>query len=137
MRVRAEHVCPELRNALATPSRTAWRRSASSRMTLGLLPPSSRATRFTEVAASSLTRRPARVEPVKLTMSTSGWPARASPATAPVPVTRLNTPGGSPAPSMTSASRKALRGATSEGLTTTVQPAARAGATLAATWCSG
>ena len=37
----------------------------------------------------------------------------------------------------TSASMKAFSGATSLGLSTTVQPAARAGATLAAIWCSG
>ena len=38
---------------------------------------------------------------------------------------------------MMSASTKALSGATSEGLTMMVQPAARAADTLAATWCSG
>ena len=101
------------------------------------LPPSSSATRFTVWAASSDTRFPARVEPVKLTMSTSGWAAMASPTTGPVPVTRLNTPAGRPSPSMISARMKALSGATSLGLSTTVQPAARAGATLATIWWSG
>ena len=38
---------------------------------------------------------------------------------------------------MISASRARDSGATSLGLTTTVQPAAIAGATLAAIWCSG
>ncbi len=61
----------------------------------------------------------------------------ASPTTGPVPVTRLNTPGGRPTESMTSARMKASSGATSDGLSTTVQPAARAGATLATIWCSG
>ena len=99
-------------------------------MTLGLLPPSSRATRLTVWLASSLTRLPARVEPVKLTMSTSGWAAIASPTTGPTPVTRLKTPAGRPTSSMISARMKALSGATSDGLSTTVQPAARAGRDL-------
>ena len=38
---------------------------------------------------------------------------------------------------MISARMKALSGATSLGLSTTVQPAASAGATLAQIWCSG
>ena len=60
-----------------------------------------------------------------------------SPTVGPSPLRRLKTPAGSPASSTTSASRKALSGATSDGLTTTVHPAARAGATLAAIWASG
>jgi hypothetical protein len=87
--------------------------------------------------AISETRRPARVDPVKEIMSTSGWAASISPTTAPVPQTRLKTPGGRPAASTTSASRNALSGATSLGFRTTVHPAARAGATLATIWCSG
>ena len=81
-----------------------------------------------------MTRLPARVDPVNDTMSTSGCAAMASPTTGPTPVTRLKTPGGSPTSSMISARTKALSGATSLGLSTTVQPAARAGATLAAIW---
>ena len=71
------------------------------------------------------------------TMSTSAWAAMASPTTGPTPVTRLNTPAGRPASSMTSARMKALIGATSLGFSTTVLPAANAGATLSAIWCSG
>ena len=85
-------------------------------------------------AASSMTRRPARVEPVKDTMSTLGCAAMASPTTGPTPLTKLNTPAGRPTSSMISARMKALIGATSLGLSTTVQPAARAGATLSTTW---
>ena len=84
--------------------------------------------------ASSMMRLPARVEPVKETMSTLGWVTMASPTTGPMPVTRLKTPAGSPTSSMTSARAKAFRGATSLGLSTTVQPAARAGATFRTTW---
>ena len=82
-------------------------------------------------------RFPARVDPVNEIMSTSGWRTSASPTVSPKPVTRLNTPFGRPAASITSASAKALKGAISEGLSTTVQPAASAGASLSAIWCSG
>ena len=101
------------------------------------LPPSSSATRFNDCDASSATRLPARVEPVNDTMSISGWAAIASPTVGPVPVTRLNTPGGSPASLITSASTNASSGAISLGFRTTVQPAAMANATLAAIWCNG
>ena len=72
MRVCAVQVWPELRKQAFTVPRTAAARSASSRITAADLPPSSRATRFTVCDASSATRLPARVEPVKDTMSTSG-----------------------------------------------------------------
>src|SRR4051794_27096192 len=62
----------------------------------------------------------------------TGCPAIASPTTGPVPVTRLKTPAGRPAASITSARMKALSGTISLGFSTTVQPAARAGATLQA-----
>ncbi len=126
MRVSAEQVCPELRNALPTPSLTALAKSASARMTLALLPPSSSATLATRCMHSSPTRLPARVEPVNDTMSTSGWEAIASPTTGPVPDTRLNTPAGRPTSATMSPKTNAFSGATSEGLTTTVHPAARA-----------
>ena len=113
------------------PSATADSRSASARITFGDLPPSSSATRLTVWEATSLTRLPAAVEPVKDTMSTSRCAAIASPTTGPNPVTRLKQPAGSPACSSISASTNALSGVTSLGLTTTVHPAASAGATFA------
>ncbi|MDT4871645.1 hypothetical protein FQZ97_1067850 [compost metagenome] len=116
---------------------TARSKSASSSRTTGDLPPSSSATRLMSRAASSPTRCPARVDPVKDTMSTSGCPAIASPTSGPVPETRLNAPAGKPISWKISANRNALNGATSEGFSTTVHPAARAGATFAATWCRG
>src|SRR3954453_15742001 len=137
MRVSALHVWPELRNALATPSVTASCNGASSRITLADLPPSSQVTGLTVCDASSLTRLPARVEPVNETASTPGWAAIASPTTGPNAVTRLNTPAGRPSSAKISADTKALSGTTSDGLSTTVHPAAMAGATLAAIWCSG
>ena len=122
---------------MATPSGIARVKSASSRITFGDLPPSSIATGFTVAAASSETRRPARVEPVKETMSTPGCAAIASPTTGPIPVTRLKTPAGRPTDSITSARMKAFSGTTSLGFSTTVQPAASAGPILAVIWCSG
>ena len=101
-------------------------------MMLADLPPISSETRLSDWAHSSITRLPARVEPVKETLSTRGWVAIASPTTGPRPVTRLKTPAGTPASWMISARMKALIGATSLGLSTTVQPAASAGATLSA-----
>ena len=101
------------------------------------LPPSSTATGLTLWAASSETRRPARVEPVNETRSVSGCETIASPTTGPYPVIRLKTPAGSPTSAQISASTKVLSGTTSLGFSTTVQPAVIAGATLFATWLSG
>ncbi len=137
IRVSAEQVCPELRYAACTERAAAAAGSASGMTISGDLPPSSSDTRLTDCEASSMTRLPASVEPVNDTMSTSGWTAMASPTTGPTPVTRLKTPAGRPTDSTISARTNAFSGATSEGLTTTVQPAASAGATLAAIWCSG
>ena len=106
-------------------------------MMLADLPPNSSATRLTESAANSATRLPARVEPVKLTMSTSGWLANTSPTTGPKPFTRLNTPAGRPASWMISAKIMALTGAISLGFKTTVQPAASAGAIFNVIWFKG
>ena len=82
-RVCALQVWPELRKQALSVPFTAAARSASSSTIDALLPPSSSATRFTDCAASSDTRFPARVEPVNDTMSTAGWPASASPTTGP------------------------------------------------------
>ena len=51
-------------------------------------------------------------------------------AAASVPVTTFKTPAGTPAISASLASASAQSGVSSEGLTTTVQPAAKAGPTL-------
>jgi hypothetical protein len=58
-------------------------RSASSRMIDGPLPPSSSVTRFSVSAAVRMIVRPVAVEPVKVTLRTSGWAVSAAPATAP------------------------------------------------------
>src|SRR5690606_8596801 len=121
---------PEFMNTACTPCGTKMARFASSSKMLADLPPSSCATRLTVVAALSATSMPARVEPVNDTMSTSECVLRATPAVGPSPWTRLNTPGGTPAASSTSANSTALRGAISLGFSTIVQPAASAAATL-------
>jgi len=130
MRVGALHDWPLLRKQCWMPSLTAFLRSASLRMMFADLPPSSWWTRLTVSAAAFATAMPARVEPVKDTQSTSGCEAIACPTVGPSPLTRLNTPFGTPAACITSAKMIALSGAISLGFSTIVQPAAMAGATL-------
>jgi hypothetical protein len=120
-----------------TPLVTAAARSTSSSRMFADLPPSSCATRFTVGAAAWATWTPARVEPVKETMSTSGCAAMAAPTVGPSPFARLKTPAGTPAASSTSAISTAFSGAISVGFSTIVQPAASAGATLHMIWFTG
>src|SRR5436309_1693387 len=110
IRVGALHDCPELLKTCATPPATAFCRSASSRMTLGDLPPSSWLTRLTVGAARLATSMPARVEPVKEIMSMSGCSLIAAPTSGPRPLTRLNTPLGTPASARISAKIRAEAG---------------------------
>src|SRR5690606_28105186 len=137
MRVGALQDWPLLVKQVTTPPVTAACRSASSRLIFADLPPNSCATRLMVGAASRAISMPARVLPVKDTMSMPGWALSALPTPAPSPFTRLNTPAGTPALSITWANRQALSGASSLGFSTMVQPAARAGATLQAIWLSG
>ena len=90
--------------------RAAFSRLASVSTILADFPPSSRQTRLTVRAAASPTLIPAAVEPVNEIMSTSGWVDKASPTTLPLPVIRLNTPGGVSASSMISARATPLAG---------------------------
>ena len=73
--------------------------------------------------------RPAASLPVNDILATRGWSTSASPAARP-PVTTLITPGGMPAFSASRASSIADAEVTSDGLMTTVLPAASAGATV-------
>ncbi len=106
-------------------------------MMFGDLPPSSWCTRLTVGAALRATSIPARVEPVNDTMSTSGWLEIAAPTVGPSPLTRLNTPFGTPAASRISVHTWAENGAISDGFSTIVQPTASAGTTLQAIWLIG
>ena len=82
--------------------------------------------------AADMMRDPTSVEPVKLTMSTSGESTRAAAGSGPEALTRLTTPGGNPTSSRIRTSSTMARGSWGAGLTTTVLPAASAGATLPA-----
>ena len=112
-------------------------RSASSNTTLGDLPPSSMAVCFKRRPARSLIRRPVESEPVKLILATSGCSTSGVPTSAPKPVTTLNTPGGKPASSNSCANSSVEAEVNSEGLATTVQPAASAGASFQASSSNG
>ena len=103
---------------------------------LGDLPPSSSVTRLSARPALAPISRPTTVEPVKAILSTPGWSTSAAPVS-PSPVTTLTTPGGMPASSASSPSRSAVSGVCSAGLSTTVHPAASAGATFQAAISSG
>jgi hypothetical protein len=81
-------------------------------------------------AASSYTRRPAASPPVNAMCATSGWVTSGSPTSAPRPVTTFTTPGGKPAAATSRASSSIDAEVNSDGFTTTVQPAASAGASF-------
>ncbi len=137
MRVGATQDWPEFIITEATLDGMVAARSASSSTMLGDLPPSSWCTRLTVEAAVLATSIPARVEPVIEIMSMPGWAAMAAPTSGPVPLIMLNTPAGMPAASTISAKIWAEKGAISDGFSTTVQPVARAGPTLAQIWFIG
>jgi hypothetical protein len=103
-------------------------RSASAKITLALLPPSSRVQRFTCSAQPAMIRLPTAVDPVNATLRTSGCVTKRSPTTEPLPGMTVSTPSGRPASRASSPIRTAVRGVSSAGFTTTVLPAARAGA---------
>ncbi len=104
---------------------------------VGDLPPSSSVTFFSRSPARAPIWRPVWVEPVKEILATPGWVTKASPASGPVPVTMFRTPGGKPASMASWPRKRALSEEHSEGLSTTVQPAASAGATFQAAIMNG
>src|ERR1700724_1987868 len=80
---------------------------------------------------------PTAVDPVNATLRTSGCPLRYDPTGSPSPTTTLRTPLGRPAASNSLATSSASSGACSSGLSTTVLPAARAGAIFPTLTSSG
>ena len=100
--------------------------SASSKTTTGALPPSSRWARLRSAAAAVATAMPARVEPVMETSCGIGCSVSAAPVSR-SPQTRLQTPGGKIS-CIFSTIQYDDAGVVSEGLSTTVLPAASAGA---------
>ena len=102
--------------------------SVSAKTMLALLPPSSSVTFFTCSAQPAMICLPTPVEPVKAILRTSGWVTKRSPTTEPLPGMTVSTPSGSPASIASSPMRIAVSGVSSAGLSTTVLPAASAGA---------
>ena len=80
---------------------------------------------------------PVFVDPVNATLSTPGCLTRYAPVVGPSPGTMLITPGGNPTSAASSARRSALSGVCGSGLSTTVQPAASAGASFHVVISSG
>ncbi len=93
-------------------------------------------TRFRLPAAARMIDLPTSVEPVNEILSTSGCSTSAAPAS-PSPVTMLTTPSGKPTSSISSPSMSADSGVCSAGFSTTVQPAASAGAIFATAIMNG
>ena len=136
-RLPAMHVCPVAAKIPETAPFTASSRSASSKTMFGDLPPSSMVVRLKCRAAVSLMRRPVASEPVKATLATSGCSTSGMPTSLPKPVTTLTTPGGKPASAISFMNSSVDTEVNSEGFTTTVLPAASAGASLNARISSG
>ena len=107
-------------------------KSASSRTIAADLPPSSRKTFFSVVLAAAMIARPVGVEPVKVTMSTSGSVVSTAPTSGSAPLSTFTTPAGmSVWPAISSPSASVINGVSGAALSTTVQPAASAGASFA------
>ncbi len=132
-RLPAVHTCPDAPHTPAMAAAAAASRSASGKTMNGLLPPSSRLTRFTRAAAAAWMALPVATEPVNDTASMAAEVTRAAPTTSPTPWTTLKTPGGIPASSASSAMRTADMGVCSAGFSTTLLPALMAAATAANT----
>src|SRR5574343_989936 len=136
-RLAQTQVWPVLRYLAAMAPSTAALTSASSKTMKGALPPSSNESFLMVGAHCAINRRPTPVEPVKDSLRTIGLAHSSPPISVGLPVTTLNTPAGNPACSARTASARAVNGVASAGLTTTGQPAARAGATLRVIMASG
>jgi hypothetical protein len=91
---------------------------------------------LSDSAALRATARPLLTEPVSAIMATSGCSASRAPTTGPVPVTTLTAPGGRMS-ATSSANFSVVSGVCSDGLMTTVLPAARMGAIFHAAISSG
>ncbi|MNE91563.1 hypothetical protein D3C80_1891930 [compost metagenome] len=92
--------------------------------------------RFTLSAVLAMMLAPVAIEPVSDTMRTFGWVTSGVPTLGPRPKRIFSTPAGNSS-AASCARRRAVRGVCSEGLSTTVLPAARAGAIFQATIISG
>ena len=88
-------------------------------------------------AHCAISTRPISVEPVNVSMRTSGFEVSSLPIALALPVMTLNTPFGIPASSASAASARAVRGVSEAGLHTTVHPTASAGATFRVIMAAG
>ena len=102
----------------------------------GALPPSSRCVRLVPLTAAVSTFSPLAMEPVSEIIATSGCEISGAPTVLPRPQTMLTTPGGNSSAQIV-ASLSAVSGVCSEGLSTTVLPAASAGPSFHAAIMSG
>ncbi len=137
-RLAATQASPPLRSLATSAPSTAALTSASANTRNGALPPSSIDIRSTWSAQPAMSRLPTAVDPVKDSLRSRGSASSGSVSAAGSLVgTTLSTPGGRPASVNTSASSRAVNGVSSAGLSTIVQPAAMAGATLRAAIASG
>ena len=137
IRDRAQQSWPAFPKTAPGAAAAARSRSASAKTMLADLPPSSSVTRFMVWAAPTAIPRPTSVDPVNATLATSGCSTRRCPTVRPGPATTLTTPSGSPASRAIRSSSSAVSGVSSAGLSTTVFPAASAGATFQAAIVSG
>ena len=126
--MRAQQSWPALSRKLIGAEAAAASRSASAKTMFADLPPSSSVTRLSESAALRMMPWPTAVEPVKQTLRTSGWVTNRSPTTDPLPGSTVSTPSGMPASRASCPRYMAVSGVSSAGLSTTVLPAASAGA---------
>src|SRR5262245_32421464 len=110
--------------------------SPSSSMTDADLPPSARNPRFSDPLAAAMIRRPTGVDAGTGMTSTAGWVVSSAPTGLSDDVTPLTTPAGMSVDSLMSLpSASAAHGVSGAPLSTTVQPAASAGASFAsASW---
>ena len=125
-RVAAVQSCPALKYPAPAMAAAAAGRSASANTRTGALPPNSRWVRLRSRAADPATSIPARTEPVIDTICGMGCSTNARPVSR-SPHTTLSTPGGR-CSAASSAIRTVVTGVVSDGLSTTVLPAANAGA---------
>ena len=128
IRERAQQSWPALSKTPAGAFAAAFSTSASAKTMFADFPPSSSVTRLTWSAARRRIPVPTAVEPVKTILRTCSWVTSRSPTTEPLPGSTVNTSSGRPASRPSSASRRAVSGVSSAGFSTTVLPAASAGA---------
>ncbi len=137
IRERAQQSCPALSKTAPGAAAAAAATSASAKTMFADLPPSSSVTRLIVDDADAAIEAPTSVDPVNATLPTCGCSTRRWPTVRPGPTTTFTTPSGIPASSAISANRSAVSGVSSAGFSTTVFPAASAGASFQAAIASG